>query len=99
MEWTGIGRLVAALEAAQHGTTMTAGIDEGVELAILVAGDEDRLPTHLGGVVVVLLGDLAFVSEVQPVALEDVFHLQIEQPRVGEHLALAAKDALLFIFF
>src|SRR5690606_36799169 len=72
---------------------------EGVELAILVEGDEDRLPARLGGVVLVLLGNLAFVSEVDPVALEDVLHLQFEQALVGEHLALAAEDALLFVVF
>src|SRR5690606_16339820 len=99
MERAGIGGLVAALETAEHRAAMAAGIDEGVELAILVAGDEDRLPAHLGGVVVVLLGNLAFVGEVDPVALEDVLHLQFEQALVGEHLALAAEDALLFVVF
>src|SRR5690606_17327299 len=99
MERAGIGGLVAALEATEHRAAMAAGIDEGVELAVLVAGDEDRLPAHLGGVVVVLLGNVAFVGEVDPVALEDVLHLQVEQALIGEHLALAAEDALFFVVF
>src|SRR5690606_3418088 len=61
--------------------------------------DKDRLPTHVGRVVVVLLGNLAFVSKVDPVALENVFHLQLEQPLVREHLALAAEDAFFFVVF
>ncbi|MNE01666.1 hypothetical protein D3C80_941130 [compost metagenome] len=78
---------------------MAAGVDKGVEHTVLVARDEDRLAPHGGGVEIVDVGDLAFVGQIQPVAFEDVFHLQIEQPGVGEHLALAAIEALLGIVF
>ena len=38
-------------------------------------------------------------NEVDPVALEDVGHFDFEEIRVGEHLALAAVDALLLVVF
>ncbi|MNR17195.1 hypothetical protein D3C85_1338410 [compost metagenome] len=99
VEGAGVGRAVTALVSAKHRTAMAAGIEEGIEHPILVARDEDRLAPHGGGEEVVLFRNLAFVGKVQPVALEDVFHFKIEQTGVGEHLALAAKDALLLIFF
>ncbi|MNZ82499.1 hypothetical protein D3C78_1011970 [compost metagenome] len=99
VERAGIGGTVAALVPAEHGALVAAGVDEGVEHAVLVARDEDRLTAHHGGQEVVLLGDLAFVGEIQPVAFEDVLHLQVEQAGVGEHLALAAVDAFLGVVF
>ncbi|MNE00188.1 hypothetical protein D3C80_925920 [compost metagenome] len=99
VERAGVGRLVAVLEAAQGGATVAAGVDEGVQLTVAVAGDEYRLATHGDGVVVVLLGNLALVCEIDPVAFEDVLHLQLEQLGVGEHLPLAAVEALLLVFF
>ncbi|MNF92995.1 hypothetical protein D3C84_756550 [compost metagenome] len=99
VERAGVGALVAGLVPAQGRAAMAAGVDEGVEHTVLVARDEDRLAPHGGGVEIVDVGDLAFVGQIQPVAFEDVFHLQIEQPGVGEHLALAAIEALLGIVF
>jgi hypothetical protein len=71
------------------------GVDQGVQLAVLVAGDHDRLAAHGGGEVVARLGHLALVGQEQPVAFEDVLHLQLEEGRVGEHAAVAAEDAAL----
>ena len=85
-------------EARQRGAAVGAGVDETVELVVLVAGDEHRLTTDLGRVVVVDLRQLALVGEVDPVALEDVFHLEVEQLPVGEHLTLAAEQALSLSF-
>ncbi|MCY1429452.1 hypothetical protein D9M71_453700 [compost metagenome] len=90
----GVGGAVAALVPAEHRTAVAAGIEEGIELTVLVARDENRLAPHGQGEEVILLGDLAFVGQVDPVALEDMFHLQVKQAWVGEHLALAAVDAL-----
>ncbi|MCY1466413.1 hypothetical protein D9M71_847120 [compost metagenome] len=39
------------------------------------------------------------MGEIQPVALEDVLHLQFEQAGVGEHLALAAEDPFFGVIF
>lgn len=97
VERAGVGRLVAAFEATEHGTAMAASVDKRIEFTRLVARDNNRLTPHVGGVVVVVLRDLALMRHVQPVAFEEVFHLQIKQPRVGEHFALTAEDAFLFI--
>ncbi|MNN19474.1 hypothetical protein D3C81_1327180 [compost metagenome] len=78
---------------------MAAGIEERIEHTVLVARDEDRLTPHGRGQEIVVVGELAFVGEVNPVAFEDVRHLQFEQPRIGEHLPLAAVGALLLVFF
>ncbi|MNQ89014.1 hypothetical protein D3C85_1043070 [compost metagenome] len=99
VEWAGIGRFVAGLVSAQHRTAVTAGVDEGIQLAVLVARNEDRLAAHGGGVEIVFVRNLALVGEVQPVAFEDVLHLEIEQARVGKHLPLAAEEALFFVVF
>src|SRR3954451_14772641 len=97
VERAGISRLVGPLVAAQHGAAMAAGVDEGVQFVVLVAGDEDRLPAHIGRVVVVLVGDLAFMGEIDPVAFEDVLHLQLEPLRVGENVAPGTVEAVLLI--
>ena len=97
VERAGVGCLVAAFETTEHCPAMAASVDKRIEFTHLVACDKNRLTPHVGGVVVVVLRDLAFMCQVQPVAFEDVFHLQIKQPRVGEHFAFAAEDAVLFI--
>ena len=73
---------------------MAARIDEGVQLAITVARDEDGLTAHIGCEVVVLVGDLALVREIDPVALEDVLHLEFKDFRVGKDVASDPVDAL-----
>ena len=77
---------------------MRAGIGQRVELAVLAAGDDDRLAADEDGQVVVDIGDLALVREVDPVALEDVLHLELEQLLVGESRAIQLIDVLDGIF-
>ena len=48
---------------------MTAGIDEGVDLVILVARDEDRLTADVGREIVVLVRNLALVCQIDPIQL------------------------------
>jgi len=86
------------LEARERGTPVCTRVDEAVELVVLVARDEDRLATNFGGVVIVDLGQLALVGQIHPVAFKDVFHLQLEQLRAGEHFAFAAEFAFGFVF-
>ncbi|MCY1418413.1 hypothetical protein D9M71_339720 [compost metagenome] len=76
---------------------MAAGVDESVELTLLVARNENRLAAHGGGQEVVLVGDLALVGEVQPVTFEDVLHFEVEQTWIGEHLPFATVDAGVFV--
>jgi hypothetical protein len=88
---------VVLLAAAQHGAPMAAGIDERVEFALLVPGDDDRLPPDVGREVVADVRDLAFVREVDPVPLEDVLHFEFEEFLVGENAPVGAVNAILGI--
>src|ERR1700737_597920 len=56
----------AALKAAEHGTAVAARVDECDQLPIAVARNEDRLAAHVSCEVVVLVGDLALVGEIDP---------------------------------
>src|SRR4051812_39560002 len=93
MERAGVAGLVTPLVAAQHRAAMAAGIDEGVQFAGLAAGNKDRLAANEGGEVVVRTRDLAFMGEINPVALEDVPHLQLEQRRIREDIAANPVEA------
>ncbi|EKD98039.1 MAG: hypothetical protein ACD_23C00614G0002, partial [uncultured bacterium] len=97
VEWAGEAALVAVLLAAQHGAAVGTGVDHGVELAVLAARDDDGLAADVRGEVVVDLGDLAFVRQVDPVAFEDVLHLQLEQIGVREDVSAAAIDAVFLV--
>ena len=72
---------------------MRACIDEAVEFAVLAAGDDDGLPADVGGEVVARIRHLTLVGQVDPVALEDVAHLQLEDLLVGEDPAVGPVDA------
>ena len=66
---------------------MLAGVDQRVELAVAVAGDDHRLAPGAHRHEIVVVRQFAFVAGVDPVLLEDQFHLQVEQLRLGEHVA------------
>src|ERR1700686_1552614 len=72
---------------------MTAGIDEGIHLIIPVARDEDRLTADIGREIVVLIRDLALVRQINPVALEDVLHLEFEEFWICEDVPTDTVDA------
>jgi len=84
----GKGRLVAPFLAAQCGATMRASVEDGFQLAILGTGNDHRLATDSYCKVVTRLRDLALVGQVNPVALENILHLQIEQFLIGEDAAI-----------
>jgi hypothetical protein len=69
-----------------------------VQLALLVAADHDGLATDVGGEVVPVVRNLALVREVDPVAFEDVLHLQLEDFLVGEDVAAHLVSAAGRIF-
>jgi len=87
VEGTGEDDSVAALEAAKHRAAVTARVDKGVQLAIAIPRDKDGLAPHVGGEVVVLVWDLALVGKIDPVAFEDVLHLEFEDLGVGEDVS------------
>ncbi len=92
VEGAGEGGPVVLLAPAEHRALVAAGVDQRVQLAVLVAGDHDRLPAHVDRQVVVVVRQLALVGQVDPVALEDVLHLQLEDVGVGERVAPAPVD-------
>ena len=98
MEGAGERRAVVLLAPTEHGTAVAAGVDQGVQLAGLVPGDHDGLTAHVGREVVVVVQQLAFVCQIDPVAFEDVLHLEFEDLRIGECFATAPEDPLLGIF-
>jgi hypothetical protein len=78
---------------------VSTGIDERIQFTVLIARDDDRLTTNPCCVVVVIVWNLAFVSQVDPVRFEEVLHLQFEQFWIGEDIATAAENTLFFVVF
>ncbi len=76
--------LAAFLVTAQGRAAMRAGVQEGMQFAGLVTRDHDGLATHEGAEIIVRIGYLALVRQIDPVALENVFHFKLEQLLVGE---------------
>jgi hypothetical protein len=99
VEGAGEGALVGALVATQHRAAVAAGIDEGAQLAIAVARNDDELAAHPGREVVVLVRDLALVRQVDPVAFEDVLHLELKEPGIGEDVPRDTEHALPGVVF
>ena len=94
----GVGGFVAFFEAAQLRATVGAGVDKRVQLTLTVAGNHNRLAADVGGVVIVDIGNLALVRQINPVALENVFHFQLKQFFIGEGAAVQAVIAGFVVF-
>jgi hypothetical protein len=60
---------------------MHAAVHEDVEVTVFVPSNDRGLGSDRDGLVVTGLGDLTFVSDEDPVALEDSLHFQIEDLR------------------
>src|ERR1700730_16692346 len=87
-------RFATALVTAKHCATMTAGIDEGVKLVVLAAGDKDGLSSHPGCEIVVLVRNLTLMREIHPVSLKQVLHLQLKEPCIGKYRTIATKQTV-----
>nr|WP_277872965.1 hypothetical protein [Raineyella fluvialis] len=85
---------VVGLAATQHGTAVRTRVDHAVELAVLAPGDDHGLASDVGGEVVTDVRDLRLVGQVDPVALEDVLHLELEELFVGEDRTVELPLAL-----
>src|SRR6476660_2552956 len=94
VERAGKCRLVAALVTAKHRATMTAGIDERVELVVLASGDKDRLSSHPSCKVVMLVRNLTLMREIYPVSLKQVLHLQLKELCIGKYCSIATKQTV-----
>src|SRR5258707_12020565 len=93
MEGAGIGRSVPALVPAEQGATMGTCIDERVQLATPVAGDDDGLAADVGLQVVILVRDLTLVRQVDPITFENMLHFELEYRRVREDIARNSEGA------
>ena len=91
VEGTRERRLVALLVTAKRRPAVGTCVHQRIEFAILAASDDDRLPPDVQREIVIDVRNLGFVGEIDPVALEDVFHLQLEQFLIGKHAAVQAK--------
>ncbi|MNE20408.1 hypothetical protein D3C80_1135260 [compost metagenome] len=94
MEGAGERRLVAFADSRQCGATVLARIDQRIELALAVAGDDQWLPSGTHCHEIVVIGDLAFVACVDPVFFEDEFHLKVEQFGLRKHISGDTVDTL-----
>src|SRR5215813_3678998 len=66
---------VAGIGSAQPVAAMAAHVEEGVNLAVRVAHDQDRVLPYVGREEVARLRDLALVAEEEPAASEDPLEL------------------------
>src|SRR5260370_5169861 len=94
VERAGEGRLVATLVTAKHRATVTAGIDERVELVVFVAGDKDGLSSDPSCEIIVLVRNLALMREIHPVSLKQVLHLQFKECGIGEYRTITTKQTV-----
>src|SRR3954470_18495115 len=84
---------------AEHRAAVAAGVDEGVQLAVPVARDENRLPAHVHRKVIVLVRDLGLMGEINPVSLPNMLHLKLEEVGIGEDVPCDAIAPCLGIVF
>ena len=90
-------RLVAVLVPAEHRAAVAQALMKAFSSPSLSRVMTIGWRPIVGGEVVVVVRNLALVGEIDPVALEDVLHLQFEQLGVGEDVAAAAIDAVFAI--
>lgn len=86
VERAGEGGLVPFADASQGRAPVLASVDQRMELIVAIAGDDHRLTTCTHRQEVIGVGDFTLVAGVDPVLLEDQFHLQVEQLRLCEHV-------------
>src|SRR6185437_9209872 len=86
---------IPLLETADRRAFVTAGIEERADIAFCVARDDHRRAADPGRYVIMRLGELRFDGEEIPRALEDVFHLELENLRIGIDVAMYPEHALI----
>ena len=66
-----------------------------MELTGLIPGDHNRLAADIGRQIVIVVRQLTFMRQVDPISLEDVFDLQFEDVGVSERLPTTPVDPVL----
>ncbi|MNY43943.1 hypothetical protein D3C86_1789290 [compost metagenome] len=77
---------IALVLMAQFGTTMPTVVEQHVDLAIVITGDDDLVDADTTQHVIALLGNLRDMGHEDPVAGEDALHLRTEHRVVAEDL-------------
>jgi hypothetical protein len=79
VERTGVPPGVPAFRDLKFGAAMRAAVQEADDLTLAGAGNDHRLAPNARGEKVVVVGNLSFVAEENPVLLENVLHLELEE--------------------
>ena len=85
---------VALLEWGEQRAAMRTGVDVAADRAVLPADRVDRLAPDMGREIVAVVGDLALVAEIVPLALEDEVHLRLVERGIVERPPVDAEDSL-----
>src|SRR5262249_23260643 len=88
---------VAGIGSAQPVAAMAAHVEEGVDLAVRVAHDQDRGLPHVGREEVARLRDLALVAEGEPAASEEPLELlpgdlSLDEDATADHSVLGIDE-------
>ena len=74
--------------ATHSGSPMAASVEQGMDLAVAVAGEDDGTQPETAGAEVVRLGDLGLVAQIDPGRAEDLAHLHLEDGGIGVETAM-----------
>ncbi len=74
---------IAFTRRADLRTAMRAPVVKNVYLTVLAADHDDRLASDLRQIVIARVFDLAFMTDINPGALENALHFEIENFRIG----------------
>ena len=81
--------------AFDHGAAMRAGVEEGVELALPVAIEDQLLAADIAGHEIVRPGQFRLMAEIEPAAIEYPVALLGEDLLIGEGPAVDPEQSLL----
>ena len=84
--------------AAHQRAAMPAAIDQGMDLAVAVAAEDDRPPRHRTRLEVAGVLEFRSVPDIDPAAVEDAALLALQHVVGDEHLAIDEEGLLLGIF-
>ena len=73
---------------ADGGGAMGAAVEQDQHLALLAAGEDDRLAPNGGGGETTRLGHLALVADIHPAPMKDALQLGLEHSRIDVGMAV-----------
>ena len=74
---------------------MPTRVVQGMQLALAIAADDHRAAADAHGDEVVRQGDLRFVADKHPAALEKARHFQFKNGRIAKHIAVHPEHAFI----